>query len=103
MNAGCNELWFGNARQDGDRLIVDLEYTSEVGCTPERLDQDDWLARVLTRSRPGSARVAEPLRVTLVQYVDAVARRRFGPTLMVRIPIRTTDHDGPATMMTGQP
>jgi heat shock protein HslJ len=48
MDAGCNLLWFSPTRQDGDRLITAMEFTTQVGCSPDRLDQDDWLTGFLT-------------------------------------------------------
>jgi heat shock protein HslJ len=46
--AGCNYLGFGNARQEDDRLVTDQPGSTDIGCDPRRLDQDDWLADFLT-------------------------------------------------------
>ena len=48
VDAGCNLLWFSPTRQDGDRLITAMEFTTNAGCSPDRLDQDDWLTGFLT-------------------------------------------------------
>jgi heat shock protein HslJ len=49
-SAGCNTMG-GDAHLDGDRLVVDggLSMT-EMGCPEPRMDQDSWLADVLSSS-----------------------------------------------------
>lgn len=63
VEAGCNALWFGNATQEGDRLITGLEGTTEIGCSPERIRQDDWLTDFLT-SEPTLRLNGDSLRLT---------------------------------------
>lgn len=46
-SAGCNSMG-GDARLEGDRLIVGDLATTEMGCDPARHEQDQWLADVLT-------------------------------------------------------
>jgi heat shock protein HslJ len=51
--AGCNCLG-GRADQDGDRVIVNTFGTTDIGCAPDLVDQDEWLTKFLTSSRPDS-------------------------------------------------
>jgi heat shock protein HslJ len=46
--AGCNYLGFQNARQNGDHLVVEEESSTDVGCRPKAMEQDEWLTTFLT-------------------------------------------------------
>ena len=48
--AGCNSL-FGSYSLDGDALVVNQMGSTEMGCQPELMAQDSWLADFLA-SRP---------------------------------------------------
>lgn len=54
VQAGCNQL-SGAYRLDGDVLTVEALGGTEMGCDPDRMDQDAWIAEVL----------AQPLTVAL--------------------------------------
>lgn len=45
--AGCNSF-SGSYRLDGDVLVVDQLGGTEMGCDPERHEQDEWLVAFLT-------------------------------------------------------
>jgi heat shock protein HslJ len=49
-SAGCNTMG-GNYRLDGRSLVTDQLAMTEMGCPPALMDQDTWLADLLT-SRP---------------------------------------------------
>jgi|HigsolmetaAR201D_1030396.scaffolds.fasta_scaffold12133_3 heat shock protein HslJ len=73
-HAGCNHL-SGAWSADGDVLVVDSLVQTEMACEPSTLmDQDTWLAAVLT-SRPTLALDGDTLTVTAegatVTLVDA--------------------------------
>lgn len=72
VNAGCNSLG-GNARLDGDRLVVDGMGGTEIGCEPEFAEQDSWLAGFLTGG-PSWRLEGDTLRLTLknttIELVD---------------------------------
>ncbi|MCC5950650.1 MAG: META domain-containing protein [Acidimicrobiia bacterium] len=46
-SAGCNSMG-GDATFDGDTLVVEGLFQTEMGCDPELHAQDEWLAGVLT-------------------------------------------------------
>ena len=48
VDAGCNYLAFDSTRQEGDRLVVEQASSTEVGCSQESMDQDEWLTGFLT-------------------------------------------------------
>ena len=51
LSAGCNSMG-GSAHLDRDKLVVGDLAGTEIGCAPERHQQDEWLAAFLT-ARPG--------------------------------------------------
>lgn len=60
---GCNSLG-GAYRIDGDALVVDEGLSmTEMGCDPERHEQDEWFAGLLT-ARPTLAVSGDTLTVT---------------------------------------
>ncbi|MQA62226.1 MAG: META domain-containing protein [Actinophytocola sp.] len=63
VDAGCNSL-SGNARLDGDRLVVDNMGGTEMGCEPELADQDSWLSGFLTGG-PSWRLEGDTLRLTM--------------------------------------
>ena len=46
IQAGCNSM-SGTYQLDGDRLIVGQMATTEMGCEPDRMAQDQWLSDFL--------------------------------------------------------
>ena len=65
--AGCNTMG-GEAHLDGNQLVLDggLSMT-EMGCPQPRMDQDAWLAEVLS-SGPALGLVGDRLSVTSADY-----------------------------------
>ena len=49
LQAGCNTM-SGQASVDGGALVVDNLAGTEMGCAPKLMDQDQWLAELLTGS-----------------------------------------------------
>lgn len=61
-SAGCNQIG-GDYELDGDVLVVDAMSTTEMGCDPERHEQDTWVVELLT-SRPTLTLAENELTVT---------------------------------------
>ena len=48
VQTGCNYLDLGNVRQVDDRLVVGRQLFTEMACSQERMDQDDWVLEFMT-------------------------------------------------------
>ncbi|HEX4901383.1 MAG TPA: META domain-containing protein [Acidimicrobiales bacterium] len=59
---GCNQLG-GRYRLDGDVLVVDELFTTDMGCDPRRHAQDGWFADLLG-GRPTLAVAGDDLTIT---------------------------------------
>lgn len=72
-SAGCNSM-SGSYTLDGDVLQVGAMSTTEMGCDPERHEQDEWVADLLTSSP--TVRLSEPeLTLTAGDTVVALVDR----------------------------
>ena len=72
-SAGCNSM-SGDYTLDGDVLRVGQIGSTEMGCDPERHEQDDWVADLLTSSP--TIRLSEPeLTLTAGDTVVALVDR----------------------------
>jgi heat shock protein HslJ len=71
-SAGCNQL-SAAYRLDGSTLVVDSLVTTDMGCDPQRHDQDGWLASFL-RGRPTVNLSGDDLSLrrdaTVIQLLD---------------------------------
>lgn len=71
-DAGCNQFG-GDARLDGDRLVVTNLGGTEMGCDQALMDQDEWLTEFLG-SRPALRLDGDALTLTagstVVQFSD---------------------------------
>lgn len=84
-NAGCNHLGADARYTDGVLVVLgDGMSMTEMGCDPPRMDQDDWLAGVLT-SKPTVAIDGDHLTVT------------SGGTVIELIDQQTAEPDQPLT------
>lgn len=96
VDTGCNELWFGPARRDGNRLITDTTFTTQVGCSPDREDQDEWVTRFLT-SEPTLELDGDALRLTskdvTIELLDIEVATPDQPLVGTRWRINTVIHD----------
>ncbi len=73
VSAGCNSM-SGDYTFEGEVMSVGDLATTEMGCDPERHEQDEWLADVLTSSP--SVRLSEPeLTLTSDDTVIALVDR----------------------------
>lgn len=73
VTAGCNSL-FGNLRIEGDRLFVEDMGGTEMGCDPERHDQDVWITELLG-SGPSFELDGDRLRLTAGDVVVTLLDR----------------------------
>ncbi len=72
-NAGCNHL-FASYSLDGDRMIVDGMGSSEMGCEPPLMAQDQWLSAFLS-SDPTYALDGDTLTLTSGDVVIVLVDR----------------------------
>ena len=48
VQAGCNYLDLGKVRQVDERLVVGRHFFTEMGCSKERMEQDNWVLEFMT-------------------------------------------------------
>ncbi|HSL58783.1 MAG TPA: META domain-containing protein [Acidimicrobiales bacterium] len=80
-NAGCNTI-FGDARIEGDELVVGALASTSMACEPDLMDQDQWLADLLS-SRPTLAVDGDEVSLT------------SGTTVLTLVDRRVADPDRP--------
>lgn len=89
-SAGCNTIG-GTYRLDGNVLVVTAGGMTEMGCDPERHQQDDWLAAFLS-SRPTFSLDGNDLTLgsggTTIRLLD---REVAEPDLPIAGPVWTLD------------